>query len=562
MKRKNICGVMVGISFLAVHGTNEETVPAKASPIRVETSKNQKLSEVSFTRSESFDAEKKRKDVFSLLKKGTDFLEKHTLLELLWKINFTTEFDYGDLSLFVDDFKGTTYANRKTSSIWQNFIEEQDAFGTFFVKKMIDRAQHGGGWVSYEWQGSTKVSFVKKIESNGKKYVLGCGFYPHSKAEAVVALVRGAVATFYNYVDQDLPVEEAFSAFSFPFGKFVIGDLYIFVLDKDLNVLANGRDPGEVGVSYWDTKNEKGDYLLRKIPDLFVGEASSQGQWIDYDFYNTQMRTYVERVYDKQGNVYFIASGYYPQATRDAVESLVKRGKAALKERGLTDVAVTINDWANREFVFGRMALFIYDSEGNVIANGARPTIVGKNLLNERDESGYLYIQDIINRVKKETSAWVSFRQRKTVCTAYCESFVSDGKQYVIGSSYYPISKETSMMFLVKSAKGLLESSTEAKAFRAFAEAYGNYILGDLSVFVFGLDGTCYADGSEITNVWRNMLNEKDDEGRPYVKIMINAAKTGPAKVIIRKNGARMVTYVESVKKGNKTYIVGSGYYI
>ena len=40
------------------------------------------------------------------------------------------------------------------------------------------------------------------VEKDGKKYVLGCGFYPHSKADAVVTLVRGAVSTFYSYLDR------------------------------------------------------------------------------------------------------------------------------------------------------------------------------------------------------------------------------------------------------------------------------------------------------------------------------------------------------------------------
>ena len=43
---------------------------------------------------------------------------------------------------------------------------------------------------------------------------------------------------------------------------------------------------------------------------------------------------------------------------------------------------------------------------------------------------------------------------------------------------------------------------------------------------------------SDDKNVWRNMLQDLDEEGRPYVKIMINEGKTGPAKVIFKKNGA------------------------
>lgn len=538
--------------------------PDLASPEakQEDSSVDQGFKDTTFSIKETFDPEKKRQDVVALLKRGSDFLEKHSLQELLWKINGTSEFYFGELSLFVDEFNGTSLGNRNVSILWQNFLQEQDVFGTYYIKKMIDRAQKGGGWVTYAWQGASKVSLVKMIQKDGKKCVLGCGFYPHTRDDAVVALVRGAVSTFYRYVDRGASVEDAFSDFSFAAGKFVFGDLYVFVLDKDLVIRANGRDPGEIGVSYWDIQNEKGEYFLREIPEVLANASLGQGHWFDYEFYNAPMRTYVERVVDKEGNPYFIACGYHPYADREEAVKLIDKGFAALKKEGLASLARTINDWSNREFVYGRMALFIYAADGEVIADGARPTLTGKNLLDEKDESGYAYVRMILEQAKKDTGFWSSFRLRNAVCSAYCKGFTFEGKRYVIGTTFYSLSKESAMVLLVKSACGFLEAETEAKAFRAFGEMGGKYVLGDLMVFVYGLDGTCYADGVDVANVWRNMLNEKDDEGRPYVKIMINSGRTKPAKVIFKKYGARMVAYVEPVKKGNKTYIVVSGYYI
>lgn len=517
---------------------------------------------ISFTGKDAFNPEKKRQDVLDLINKGTEFLAKNSFVEFVQRINLTMDLNFGDLYLFVYDQKGRCYAHgRDIGMTWKNLLDYRDVFGTFFVRKAIEVAQKGGGWVTYEWHDATKVVYAKMVEKDGNKYVLGCGFYPHSKEDAVVTLVRGAAATFYSYLDRGASVEDAFSDFSFQGGNFVYGDLYVYVVDKNLIIRANGRDPGEIGVSYWDIKDEQGNYLLRSIPAAFENSSAGYGRWFDYVFYNAPMRTYVERVVDKKGNPYFIACGYHQYADRETAVELVERGKKAVKERGIKRTAETVNDWANREFVYGRMALFIYDFEGTVIAEGSRPSLVGRNMLKDLDESGFAYVQELLDRVKKEDTVWLSFRLKKATCSIYAQVVEVEGKKYVIGTTFYSISKESTMMLLVKSAQGLLDSAEDTKAFRLFSGG-GKYEMGDLTVFVYGLDGTCYADGFEVKNVWRNMLQELDEEGRPYVKIMINEGQKGPAKVVFKKYGARMVAYVEPVKKETKTYIIGSGYFL
>lgn len=518
---------------------------------------------ISFTGKDAFDPAKKRQDVLDLIAKGEEFLKKNSFIDFAQRVNLTMDLNFGELYLFVYDQNGRCYAHgRDRDMTWKNLIDYRDVFGTFFVKKSIDIAQKGGGWIAYEWHDATKVVYAKMVEKDGNKYVLGCGFYPHSKEDAVVTLVRGAAATFYNYIDRESSIEDAFSDFSFLGGKFVYGDLYVYVIDKDLIIRANGRDPGEIGLSYWDIKDEQGNYLLRSVPGVFENAPPGRGNWFDYVFYNAPMRTYVERVIDKKGNSYFIACGYHQYADSETAVDLVERGDKAIKERGVKRVAEIINDWSNREFVYGRMALFIYDFEGNVIAEGARPTIVGRNMLKDLDESGYAYVQELIRRAKKEGKVWLSFRLKKATCSMYAQVVEVEGTSYLVGTSFFSIEKESAMMLLVKSAQGLLDSTEDSKAFRLFSDYTGKYVSGDLTIFVYGLDGTCYADGLEIKNVWRNMLQDLDEEGRPYVKIMINEGKKGPAKVLFKKHGARMVSYVEPVKKGDKTYIIGSGYFL
>ena len=152
------------------------------------------------------------------------------------------------------------------------------------------------------------------------------------------------------------------------------------------------------------------------------------------------MRTYVERVIDKKGNAFFIACGYHPYADREVAVELV-RIRSWVKKQGLNRTAEMINDWASREFVYGRMALFIYDLDGTVIAEGSRPTVVGKNILKDHDESGTSYVQDLIDRAKKENTLWFSFRLRNATCSTYAETVEDNGKKYVLGATFFLFQK-------------------------------------------------------------------------------------------------------------------------
>ena len=548
-----------------------EPLSKKSSFIGADSIKNQviepaaepRLKKVSFTGKDAFDPQKKRQDVVNLVSRGVEFLEKNPFVEFARRINLTSEFKHGELYLFIYTEQGRCLAHgADTGMIWKDLKNLQDIFGTVFVQKMIDVARSGGGWVTYEWHGAAKVSYAKMVEKDGKKYLLGCGYYPHAKEDAVVSLVRGAISTFYNYSNRGAPVEEVFGEYSFLGGTFIYGDLSILVFDKDLVVRANGRDPSEIGTSYWDIKDQKGIYFFRAIPKALESASRGEGRWFEYERYNAPMRSYVERVVDKKGTSYFIMSSYVQQADREAPIKLVKRAKEAIEKRGLAAIAGVINDFGNKEFVYGPMGLFIYAFDGTVVAEAARPSIVGKNISKDRDEAGFFYVEDMLTLAKKQDHVWISYRTKRAVCSVYAETFEDEGKKYLIGTGFFPIKKESSMLLLVKNSLGLFESVSDIKAFKLLSAVEGAYVIGDLMIFVYDLEGTCYVDGFNRNNVWRNMLQDKDEEGRPYVKIMINEGRTGPAKVIFKKNGARMVSYVEPLKKGNKTYIIGSGYFL
>jgi len=117
------------------------------------------------------------------------------------------------------------------------------------------------------------------------------------------------------------------------------------------------------------------------------------------------------------------------------------------------------------------------------------------------------------------------------------------------------------MTLLVKSAASYLKVHSQEEGFRALVERDGSFVRGDLFVFAFDETGICYAYGDNFSLIWRNLLDWKDDNGKPFVKIMINTVKRGPSKVLYQLNGASVVAYVEQVENDGKKFTIGSSFY-
>lgn len=84
--------------------------------------------------------------------------------------------------IFAYKYDGTAVAVRTNPGlIGKNLIDMKDENGVPFVKKMIETARSGGGYVEYQWKKPTtgqvapKLSYVTTIDSMG--LMIGAGFY-------------------------------------------------------------------------------------------------------------------------------------------------------------------------------------------------------------------------------------------------------------------------------------------------------------------------------------------------------------------------------------------------
>jgi len=383
-----------------------------------------------------------------------------------------------------------------------------------------------------------------------------------------MGLVKSAVSTYKWLLDQGYSKETVWGMFSYPLGKFVYGDLFLMVLGSKGEVLANGQNPAMVGELLWDEKDGTGAYVTRSLISRLNKKLPEEGVWIESREKNALKKIYVERVVEKQGESVYIMSSYFPDANREAVTNLVRKGSVLLSTFGSEEAARKINHAellgngdASQTYVYGDLTLFVYDMQGNCIAHGENSELVGKNLIEMRDSSGHFMVKELIEKAKRDGTGWVDFVVKNAFWNVYFER-VDIGKQsYVIGSGLYPIGKREMMTLMVKSAADYLRDNEEKKAFYDFGSEKGMFIRGDLRIFVFDTTGICYVWGDLHNLVWQNLFAQVDQDGRPYVKIIINTVKNGAGTVTSRENNARKTYYAEPVVKGDKTYIVGSSYY-
>ncbi len=506
-----------------------------------------------------FDVNERRGDAAQLVNRGVQAFKEKSLEEACSAFSHTKEFIDGDLYLFVYDMRGVCLAHGEDPTIiWKNLMELKDWVGTPVIKEILRKAKDGGGWVTYGWNNATKVSLIQPVEKDGKAYAIGCGYYPQSKEEAVVNLVRGGVSLFKQIKKDGDPVDWAFSRMSYPRGRFIAGNLYLYALDFKGNIVSQGERPGLIGSNSWDYKDANGKYVNREIVNKL--KNSNQGIWIEYTSKRAPKKAYAEKVKDRDGNEYFIACGYYPTADRDAVVNLVRKGYQFMKTAGKSSAVEEFSQRRDDRFRYGDLDLTVYSLKGKILASGSNPDSIGINKMDTLDEDGVAYVKEIITRANKE-GIWVNARIKGSFQSTYAQKIDLGVDSFVIACSYYPVSKPETMMLLVQSAASYLKTNSREEAFGQFSDQKGMFRRGDLELYVIDATGLCYVWGDDVNLIWRNIMKLKDEDGRPFIKLFINETKGGPNVVKTRFNGAVKTNYLVPVNKDGKTYIVGSGFY-
>jgi len=79
---------------------------------------------------------------------------------------------------------------------------------------------------------------------------------------------------------------------------------------------------------------------------------------------------------------------------------------------------------------------------------------------------------------------------------------------------------------MVKRGVAFIKASGKDKGYAAISDKQGSFIDHDLYLVVYGLDGTVLAHGANLKNVGKNLIEQLDVDGKPFVKERVELAKT------------------------------------
>ncbi len=193
------------------------------------------------------------------------------------------EWLHGDSYIFVIDMEGNTLCHPTRPSLeGRSIVEIRDPDGKPIVKLFLRQLAGDSkeGWVHYLWPRpgqsvlTWKSTYVRRVASAGKDYVVGSGAYnlPMEKLFVVDRVEEAA----------DLIARQGRAAFDVlrdKAGGFLFLDAYVFVMDTDGVMLANPAFPEMDGKPALDVQDQEGTYPGREM--LALLETRDEG-WVSY----------------------------------------------------------------------------------------------------------------------------------------------------------------------------------------------------------------------------------------------------------------------------------------
>jgi cytochrome c len=82
---------------------------------------------------------------------------------------------------------------------------------------------------------------------------------------------------------------------------------------------------------------------------------------------------------------------------------------------------------------------------------------------------------------------------------------------------------------MVKKAVGAIKAEGPDKAYAEISNPSGPFVDRDLYIVVYGMDGMVLAHGADAKRIGTNQLNDKDADGKEFVKERVALAKTEPS---------------------------------
>lgn len=104
-------------------------------------------------------------------------------------------------------------------------------------------------------------------------------------------------------------------------------------------------------------------------------------------------------------------------ASKDDAVALVKKAVAYVKQNGKDKALDEFNN-PKGQFINGELYVVVLDMNGLLLADGTKPKLVGKSLLEIKDVNGKQFVREEVELAKSKGKGWVDFEWLNPVTKA------------------------------------------------------------------------------------------------------------------------------------------------
>jgi len=125
--------------------------------------------------------------------------------------------------------------------------------------------------------------------------------------------------------------------------------------------------------------------------------------------------------------------------TKDEAVAMVKRVQEKFKKDGAEATFKAVSDKSVPEFHDRDLYPFIYEMNGTNVAHGARPALIGKNLIELKDQDGKYLIREMVKIAQGPGSGWIDYKWPNPLNNKIEDksSYVEKMDEYFVGVGIY-----------------------------------------------------------------------------------------------------------------------------
>jgi polar amino acid transport system substrate-binding protein len=359
--------------------------------------------------------------------------------------------------------------------------------------------------------------------------------------------------------------ERAFAAFNDRNGSFVSGNLHIFAVDYEGNLLADPTEPEAIGTNILDLTDSFGIPLIQNL-----GETARFGRgYVSYSYPNPDRNDTVEEklsVVEDVDGTYYVAGGVYASQadifpstvfdTRGVTQreaelvTFVKEAVAFARSQGKEKAIAAFND-PKGQFVRDQLVIMAFDSHGTNLASPPYAPEVSANrinLINYHDPDGVDTIRGMRDLARGGggffyTVARVTVDGKDVYLPKidYAEPVDANWWLFsgIIDPLYAPVvsgnlsaietrSKTRVELYdLVNRAVAYAKENGKEKTLAAINDPNGPFVEGNFFVWASSTDGMLLADPYWKSGIGQNYLDYTDLYGLKTTRVGIEAMQNG-----------------------------------